>query len=82
MGEPLKGIYGTYPQASNHLIVMGLRLDGNTLHIKGLVLGMDGHSLVEVAYMLHRIRSTIVDGERWLIESSRKFCLFNLMREG
>ena len=38
---------------------------------------MDSHSLVEVAYMLHRVGSTIVYGERWLSESPRKFCSFN-----
>ena len=43
---------------------------------------MDGHSLVEMAHMLHRIHSTIIDGERWLIEPSRKSCPFNLIREG
>ena len=43
---------------------------------------MDGHSLVEVAHMLHRIHSTIVDDERWLIESPRKSYPFNLVREG
>ena len=43
---------------------------------------MDGHSLVEMAHMIHRIRSTIIDGERWLIEPSRKSCPFNLMCEG
>ena len=43
---------------------------------------MDDHSLVEMTHMLHRIRLTIVDGERWLIKPLRKFCPFNLMREG
>ena len=43
---------------------------------------MDDHSLVEMAYMLHRICLTIVDGERWLIELSRKSCPFNLAHEG
>ena len=43
---------------------------------------MDNHSLVKMAHMLHKIRSIIVDGERWLIESPRKSCPFNLAREG
>ena len=43
---------------------------------------MDIHSLIEMAYMFHRIRSTIIDGECWLIEPSRKSCPFNLVREG
>ena len=43
---------------------------------------MDGHSLVEMAHVLHKICSTIVDGDCWLIESPRKPCPFNLVREG
>ena len=43
---------------------------------------MNGHSLVEIAHMLHRIRSTIVNDECWLIESLRKSCPFNLVHEG
>ena len=43
---------------------------------------MDSHSLVEMTHMFHRIRSTIVDGEHWLIESSRKSYPFNLVHEG
>ena len=43
---------------------------------------MDSHSLIKVAHMLHRICSTIVDGECWLVESLRKFCPFNPAREG
>ena len=36
---------------------------------------MDNHSLIEVAHMLHRVRLTIVDGEHWLMEPSRKYFL-------
>ena len=43
---------------------------------------MDIHSLIEVAHMLHMVRSTIIDGECWLIELPRKYCPFNLVREG
>ena len=43
---------------------------------------MDSHSLIEMAHMLHRVRSTIVDGECWLMEPSRKCCPFNLTHEG
>ena len=42
---------------------------------------MDHYSLVEVAYMLNKVRSTIVNGKRWLIESLKKSCPFNLVRE-
>ena len=43
---------------------------------------MDGHSLVEVAHVLYSIRSTIVDGECWLVEPPREYCPFNVTREG
>ena len=43
---------------------------------------MDNHSLIEVAHMLHRVRSTIVDGEHWLMELPRKYCPFNFVCEG
>ena len=42
---------------------------------------MDSHFLIEVAHMLHWVHSTIVDGERWLMEPPRKYCPFNLARE-
>ena len=34
---------------------------------------MDNHSLIEVAHMLHKVRSTIIDGERWLMEPVRTY---------
>ena len=37
---------------------------------------MDSHLLFELTYVLYRFRSTIIHGERWLVEPSRKFCLF------
>ena len=43
---------------------------------------MDSHFLVEMAHMLHRVCTTIVNGERWLIESPRKSCPLNLVCEG
>ena len=43
---------------------------------------MNNPSLIEVAHMLHRVRSAIVDGEYWLMEPSREYCPFNLAREG
>ena len=61
---------------SNHLITTGPRLDGNTLHIS-FILWVNGHSLVEVASVLHRVCSTIIHGKRWLSKSPRKFSLFN-----
>ena len=37
---------------------------------------MDNHLLFELIYVFYRIRSAIIHGERRLVESSRKFCLF------
>ena len=46
------------------------------------LIGMYSHSLIEVAHMLHMVRSTIIDGECWLMESPRKYCPFNFACEG
>ena len=43
---------------------------------------MNSHLLFELIYVFYRIRSTIIHGERKLVESSRKFCLFYLPCEG
>ena len=82
MGEPLKGSYGTCPQAIKPSHRHGSQTGWKYLTHQGLVLGMNDHSLVEMAYMLHRVYSTIVNGEYWLIESPRKSYPFNLVREG
>ena len=37
---------------------------------------MDCHLLFELAHVFYRIRSAIIHGERWLVESSRKLHLF------
>ena len=37
---------------------------------------MDSHLLFELTYVLYRIRSTIIHGERCLMEMPMKFCLF------
>ena len=37
---------------------------------------MDSHPLFELTYVLYKVRSTIIHGERWLMETSRKFGLF------
>ena len=37
---------------------------------------MDSHLLPELIYVLYGIRSTIIHGKRWLMETSGKFCLF------
>ena len=35
---------------------------------------MDGHPLIELAHMFYRVRSTIVNGKRRLVEAPWKFC--------
>ena len=37
---------------------------------------MDNHLLFELTYVLYKVRSAIIHGEHWLVELSRKFCLF------
>ena len=37
---------------------------------------MDSYFLFELTYVFYRIRSAIINGERKLVESSRKFCIF------
>ena len=37
---------------------------------------MDSHLLFELTYVLYRVCSTIIYGERWLMETSRKFYPF------
>ena len=43
---------------------------------------MDSHPLIEVTDMFHRICSTIINGERGLMESSRKTRAFYILCEG
>ena len=42
---------------------------------------MDSHPLVELAHMLHRVCFTVVDGEGWLLEPSRKCIPFYVVHE-
>ena len=43
---------------------------------------MENHLLFELTYLLYRVRSTIIHGERWLMETSRKFCPFYPLCKG
>ena len=43
---------------------------------------MNNHLLFELTYVSYRIRSAIINGERRLVESPRKFCLFYPPCEG
>ena len=42
---------------------------------------MDSHPLVELAHMLYWVYSTVVNGEGWLLESSREYGPFYVVRE-
>ena len=42
---------------------------------------MDGHPLIELAYMLHWVGPTIVYGKRWLMKPPRKHCLLYSTRK-
>ena len=48
---------------------------------QSLILRVDSYPLVELAHMFYRVRSTIVNGERELMELPRKFCPLYLVRE-
>ena len=52
LGEPFKGIYGTCPQAIKPSHCHGSQTGWEHLTHQGLVLGMDSHSLVEMAQRL------------------------------
>ena len=43
---------------------------------------MDSHLLFELTYMFYKVCSGIIHGKRWLVEPSRKFCLFYPPRKG
>ena len=43
---------------------------------------MDSHLLFELTYVLYRVCSTIIHGERWLVKPSRKFCFFYPLCKG
>ena len=42
---------------------------------------MDGHPLIELAYMLYRVGPTIVYSKCWLMEPPRKYCPLYSTRE-
>ena len=69
-------------RASNHLIAISPKLHGNTLHINASFFGIDGHPLVELAYVLYGVCSPIVHSESRLMELPRKFYPFYSTCEG
>ena len=48
---------------------------------QGFIPGVNGHSLVEVADVLHKVRSAIIHGECWLSKMLRKLSPFNSMHK-
>ena len=81
LGELLKGIYGIGPQTIKPSHCHRSRVRGKYFAHQSLVLRVDSHPLVEMAHMFYKIRMTIVNGERGLMKSMRKFCPLYLMRE-
>ena len=65
---------------SNHLIAIGPKLDGKTLHIKASSLEWTV-ILIKLAHVFYKVHSTIVNNERRSMESLRKFHPLYLMRE-
>ena len=80
-GKLLKGIYGISPQTIKPSHHHRSQTKGKYFAHQSLALRMDSHPLVELAHMFYRVRSTIVNGERGLMESPRKFCPLYLARE-
>nr|POE97843.1 hypothetical protein CFP56_35412 [Quercus suber] len=50
---------------------------GENFAHQSFILGMDSHPLVEMAHMFHKVCSTIIDNECWLMKTTRESCLFN-----
>ena len=76
-GELLKRINRTYSQAIKPHHCHMPQIGWEYLAHQGLIFGVQIHSLVEVAYMLYRVCSTIVHGECWLSKPLRKSSSFN-----
>ena len=77
----LEGIYWTRPQAVKPSQRYGSQIGWEHFAHQGFVLGIDSHSLIEMAHMLHRVYSPIVDGECWLMEMPSRSYPFNPTRE-
>ena len=81
LSEFLEGIYWTRPQAVKQSHCYESQTGWKHFAYLGFVLRIDSHSLIEMAHMLHRVCSPIVDGECWLMEASRRSYPFNPTRE-
>ena len=75
----LKGVDKAFPQAIKPHHRHKTQIGWKHLAYQGLILEMYGHSLVEMAYIVHKVCSTIVHGEHWLSKLVRKLSFFNSM---
>ena len=73
----LKGINGAFLQAIKPPHCHKPQIGWEHLTHQGFILGVNSHPLVEVAYMLHRVCSTIIHCKCRLSEPPRKFSSFN-----
>ena len=81
LGELVEGIYGIGPQTIKPSHRHKSQVGGKHFAHQNFVLRVDSHPLVKLAHMFHKIHSTIVNGERGLMESLRKFRPLYLMLE-
>ena len=81
LGELVEGIYGISPQTIKPSHRHKSQVGGKHFAHQNFVLRVDSHHLVKLAHMFHKIRLTIVNGERGLMESLRKFRPLYLMLE-
>ena len=67
---------------SNHLITISPKLGREYFAHQSLIFKIDSHPLVELAYVLYKVRSTVVHSESRLMELPREFYPFYLVCEG
>ena len=79
LSKPFKGVNEAFLQAVKSPHRHRPQAGWEHLAHQGLALGVHNHSLVEVAYMLHGVRPSIVFGESWLSKMPGKFSLFDSM---
>ena len=78
----LKGIYGVWLEAVKPSHRHGSQTRWKHFAHESLVFGMDGHPLVELAYVLYGVRLAIIYGKSGLVEPPRKFSPLYIACEG
>ena len=81
LGELFKGVNRTCTQTIKPPHRHRTQVGWKYLAHQGLILGVHNHSLVEVTYVLHRVCTTVVHGERRLSETPRKSPIIDLTCE-